>query len=212
MSFRADLKEMINGNYEPSCWQSCGQVDEINSKTHFLIATVMPNTGLMCGGDGCVSGAWAWFNDVNDLIDYVTHYAIPINLCVLEGQNPMPVMSGDGDEHIFELPFSEKHVPIKEELRRLSKELQALKRTGADYLQIKKALLESSRRNDEIDGDIIFGFMCFDNLAAACKELLRIINPLGKNKDKLTELLNNTAISQADSKWLRRLFTENGMA
>lgn len=199
---------MITDNCDPGSWQSCGQVDEICKDTRFVVATTMPNTGIMCGGDGCVFGDWAWFNTIDDLIDYITHYVIPIHLCELEEQDPVPVMTGNGDEHIFKLPFSEHNIPIKNELQRLWKELNTLKTNGATYTQVKAALLESDRRGNEIYGELVFGFMCFDNYIEACAELLSRMNPLDENRKTVENILKQKTINRSDSEQLKNLFAE----
>ncbi len=208
MSFCDYWKDMIDNNYEPSSWQSCGQVDDIGENTRFVVATTMPNTGLMCGGDGCVYGEWAWFNDVNDLIDYVTHYVIPFELCALEEQDPRVVMLGDGDAHIFNLPFAEKHVPIKDELQRLWNKLRVLKEGGATYEQVKAALLESDKRNQEIDGELVFGFMLFDNYRDACGEVLSRMNPFDENRKGVKTILKRKSVTPDVNDFLKRLFSD----
>ena len=208
MSFCEDLNDMIDNNYEPSSWQSCGQADEISEDTRFVVATTMPNTGLMCGGDGCVFGEWAWFNDVDDLIDYVTRYIIPFELCDLEEQDPRVVILGDGDAHIFDLPFAEKHIPIKDELQRLWNKLQALKGKGATYEQVKAALLESDKRSREIDGELVFGFMVFDNYRDACAEVLSQMNPLDENRKGVETILKRELITPDANEFLKRLFSD----
>lgn len=208
MSFCEDLKDMINNNYAPSSWQSCGQVDDICEITRFVVTTVMPNMGLMCGGDGCVCGEWAWFNDFNDLIDYVMNYVIPFELCVLEDQDPRVVMSGNGDAHIFDLPFAKIHIPIKDELQRLWNELHELKEHGATYEQVKELLLESAKRGCEIDGELAFGFMLFDNYRDACAEVLSRMNPFDENKKGIETILKRKSVTPDANEFMKRLFSD----
>lgn len=207
MSFYEDLKDMIENNHAPESWISCAQVEEIRPDTHFVIATTMINTGFMCGGDGCVFGEWAWFNDANEMIDYVTNLVIPMNLCALEDKDPAPAMTGDGDEDIFGLPFSEERVVIKDELQRLWRELRELKSSGADFAKVFAALAESDKRSQEIDGELIFGFMTYDNLRAASEELLRLINnPLDENRKGLLTAMGRGFAGPGDGEFIRKLF------
>ena len=211
MGFKEDLKEMIDENYDSSSWQSCGQVDDINEHTRFVVATTMPNTGLMCGGDVCEYGEWAWFNDVNDMIDYVIHLVIPMRLCDLEEQDPRPAMTGNGDAHIFDLPFAEGHIPIKNEFYRLWNELRTLKESGAKYEQVKAALLESDKRNKDIDGEVVFGFILFDNYRDACAEMLSRMLPSDENKNGIETILKRKSIAPDANDFLQRLFSEYPM-
>ena len=209
MGFREDLREMIDENYEPSRWKSCGRQDDICESTHFVIATIMPNTGIMCGGDGCEFGEWAWFNDVNDMIDYVTNLVIPINLCDLEEQDHRPVMVCDSDEHIFDLPFTEKCVPIKDELHRLWKELRDLKETGATFQQVETALLESDKRSREIDGEFVFGFMCFSDYKSACKKLLDRMLKTDENRVDIVRIAKSATLNPIDAELLAKILFES---
>ena len=208
MGVSTNLQEMIAAHYDPSSWQSCGQEDDICINTRFVVATTMPNTGFMCGGDGCVFGDWAWFNYLDEYIDYITHYVIPMHLCEMEEQDPQVVMTGMGDERIFNLSFAENHLPIKDELQRLWQELNALKKNGATYLQVKAALLESSRRNSEMDGEMVFGFICFDGCLEACEELLHRISPLDENRKIVETIIKRQAIRADENERLKDLFAE----
>ena len=209
MSFRKDLKEMIDTNSEVFNWITCGQFDDICEDTRFVVATTQINNGTMCGGDGRVFGEWTWFNNPQDLCDYITHLAILLNLCILEDQDPRLVMNGLNDEDIFGYEFSPKNIPIRDELNRLWKRLKDVEKSNLTFDAIKDALRQSQQNCEEIDGELIFGYKWFDNYKEACQELLCYMGPLDENASIISRISKSNTLREDEVVFLQMAFADN---
>lgn len=211
MRFLMELKNAMRLNGDVSGWITCAQRESIDTDTKFVIAATQINNGIMCGGDGCEMGEWAWFNTVDDLYDYLLYLAIPLKLCELEGQDPLVVMDGGNTERLFSLEYDKNHVAIKEDLFRLYNKLVALRERNAGYQSIKEALLESNARCDNTDGCLIFRFYFFDGYREAGKELIRQTGCLNENRERVKTTIARDVLSEEDSEFLSGQFMTNGL-
>lgn len=212
MSFIEDFKAMVDGNVDVGSWVTCAQQDTIGENTKFIISAAEINNGMMCCGDGEQCGEWTWFNDMNDLYDYLLNLAIPLNLCMLEDQDPMLALNAEGNRHLFNCEYSEENVAVKDDIKKLYDTLLKLRERNAGYDEIKKALLESNKRCEDTYGGLIFRFYCFDNYHDAGKELLKMVSLSDGGTDKIvSEILFENSLNADAAKALARLFIENGI-